>query len=62
MFLNKDTATEHLNRSAIEDEYGVVKTYFDLEELSRTYAKIIPERSVILILGDYHIDTVSFYY
>lgn len=62
MFLNNDSSTEFLCRNAIEDEFGNVKTYFDLEELSRTYAKIIPERSVIMIFGDYNINTVCFYY
>lgn len=49
-------------RVAIADEFGNRLTYGELEELSLDYKTIIPERSLVLMLCDYSIESVSFYY
>lgn len=60
MFL-RDTK-DILERIAIADEFGSRLTYGELNELSLDYKTIIPERSLVLMLCDYSIESVSFYY
>lgn len=60
MFL-RDTS-EIANRVAIVDDGGNQFTYGELEDLSLRYKAVIPERNLVVILCDYSIETVSFYY
>lgn len=60
MFL-RDTS-DILNRTAIIDAFGNQFTYGELETLSLEYKKFIPERSLVMILCDYSVETVAFYY
>lgn len=50
------------NRIAIADAEGIQFTYGELDDLSLEYKKWIIPRSLIIILCDYSIDTVAFYY
>ncbi len=50
------------DRIAIEDRERNCLTYSELDALSKAYLRKIPERAVVFILCDYHIDTVAFYY
>ncbi len=49
-------------RTAIIDAFGKQFTYGELERLSMEYQAQIPERSLAMILCDYSIETVAFYY
>lgn len=60
MFL-RDTSNIH-DRNAIVDIDGNKYTYGELELLSEKYGQDIPARSLVMILCDYCIDTVAFYY
>lgn len=60
MFL-RDTH-DILDRTAIADAFGCKMTYGDLEKMSREYAGYISSRALVMILCDYDIDTVAFYY
>lgn len=60
MFLSDTRAILH--RIAIENEDGKNYTYGELEDLSLEYGTKIPTRSLVLILSDYSIETVAFYY
>lgn len=60
MFL-RDTH-DILDRVAIADASGRQLTYGDLEDMSEEYGRYIPSRSLVMILCDYEIDTVAFYY
>lgn len=60
MFL-RDTS-DILGRTAIEDAFGNRMTYGELETLSVEYEEVIPKRSLVMILCDYAIETVAFYY
>lgn len=60
MFL-RDTH-DILGRVAIADAFGCELTYGELENMSKEYAEYIPSRTLIMILCDYGIDTVAFYY
>ena len=60
MFL-RDTSEIH-NNLALADASGKSMTYGELDWLSEEYLKWIPERSLVFILCDYHMDTVAFYY
>lgn len=60
MFLRDTTVIR--NREAIIDEFDHKFTYGELEALSAEYKKNIPARSLVLILCDYAIETVAFYY
>lgn len=60
MFL-RDTS-DILARVAIEDAFGNKLTYGELEALSKEYEMIVPKRSLVMILCDYAIETIAFYY
>ena len=60
MFL-RDTS-DILDRIAIVDSNETQLTYGQLENMTVEYNRIIPTRSLVMILCDYQIDTVSFYY
>lgn len=60
MFL-RDTS-EISNRIALADAEGTQLTYGELEHLSMKYRRLLPARSLIMILCDYSIETVAFYY
>lgn len=60
MFLNKKNI--NLSAIAIKDAYGNALSYFELEKLAEEYEKIIKSRSLVMILCDYEIDTIAFYY
>lgn len=60
MFL-RDTS-DILNQTAIEDAFGKYLTYGELETLGAEYLQMIPMRSLVMILCDYSIETVAFYY
>lgn len=51
-----------LNNTALADAFGRARSYGELEQLSEEYLQTIPERSLVFILCDYHMDTVTFYY
>lgn len=50
------------DRVAIVDAYDNRLTYGDLVQMSEEYKRMIPSRSLIMILCDYAIQTVAFYY
>ncbi len=50
------------NRTAIADAFGNEFTYGGLETLSSEYKNYVPERSLVMILCDYAIESVAFYY
>lgn len=60
MFLKHIEGIE--NNIAIADAFGREYTYGQLENLSCCYEKMIPKRSIVLILCDYDIETVALYY
>lgn len=60
MFLRDTTAIS--DREAIVDEFDHKFTYGELDALSAEYEKNIQARSLVLILCDYAIETVAFYY
>lgn len=53
---------EQINNIAVLDDNGKAYTYGDLEKLKEMYSSCMQERSLVLVLCDYNIDTVSFYY
>ncbi len=60
MFLRETDTIK--DRIAIEDKDQKRLTYSELDALSKAYLWKIPERAVVFILCDYHMDTVAFYY
>lgn len=60
MFLRETNDIE--GETALVDAYENRITYGELEQMSENYLTLIPSRSLIMILCDYGIDTVSFYY
>ena len=55
-------AAEQISNIAVLDDNGKVYTYGDLEKLKEVYGSCIQERSLVLVLCDYNIETASFYY
>lgn len=49
-------------RTAIEDAFGNLYTYGQLESLGAQYRAMVPERSLALMLCDYSLESVAFYY
>ncbi len=60
MFLRDTKAISE--RTAIADAYGKQYTYGKLDGMSSEYKKYISKRSLVVILCDYSIETVAFYY
>lgn len=60
MFL-RDTS-DISDRTAIADAFGNQWKYGQLEALSAEYETIVPKRSLVLMLCDYSLESVAFYY
>lgn len=60
MFLNRDGI--NISKIAIKDAYGNEFSYSYLEKLAEEYRRFIKPRSLVMILCDYEMDTVAFYY
>lgn len=60
MFINKENRNS--SETAIMDGYGNRFSYGYLEELAKEYGAVIESRSLVIILCDFEIDTLAFYY
>ena len=60
MFLRNMASIAH--RIAVVDGFDNKLTYGELEKISEDYKRCIPTRSLVMILCDYAIETIAFYY
>lgn len=60
MFLNDQVILD--DKIAIISQDGKQRTYRDLEQISESLNSKLKKRSIVFILCDFHIDTLSFYY